>query len=122
MTRLDEFVDQLSIKYEKPGGKKISNTLFRSETWTTKKSSQKRINEAKANRKKLNLQGIKRLVYKDNERPTKVYYTRYADEFLIGISGGKNIAKSIMKEIVSFINSDLHLKTSNCELLHAKST
>lgn len=120
MTKLDEFIDKLTQVYEKKGGKKISNKEFRSKTWTTSKSTAKRKNEAKLARQKLNTQGIKRLVYKEGETPTKIYYTRYADEFLIGISGNKTLAKKLMEATISFLKSELHLNTSRSQLVHAK--
>lgn len=121
MTQLDDFIDCLIETHSKDGGKKISNTEFRSKTWTTKKSSAVRVNEAKAARKKLNVLGVKRTVYKDGERPVKIHYTRYADEFLIGISGEKSLAQKISDEVNMFIKSSLHLDTSRSRLVHAKS-
>jgi len=121
MTKFDEFVNGLILIYDKKGGKKVSNTEFRSKTWTTSKSSTKRKNEAKAARLKLNAQGIKRLVYKEGEEPIKLHYVRYADEFLVGVSGSKLIAKTVMTEIINFLKSDLHFNTSRSQLVHAKS-
>ena len=43
----------------------------------------------------------------------KVKYARYADDFVIGISGDKKFAIEIMNKIKDFIRSDLHLNISN---------
>lgn len=45
----------------------------------------------------------------DNEY-VRVNYTRYADDFIIGVEGGHNIAESILVKVEEFINNQLGLK------------
>lgn len=43
----------------------------------------------------------------------KIKYARYADDFVIGISGNKKFAIEIMNKIKDFIRSNLHLNISD---------
>jgi len=51
----------------------------------------------------------------------KVYYVRYADDFIFGIRGPKSLAIQVKDEISLFLKSDLHLELKNANLYHAKS-
>lgn len=77
--------------------------------------------QPKSGEKKLNVLGIKRLIYKEGEEPIRVYYSRYADEFLIGVAGPKVIATEIKEKAIAFLKSNLQLSTSRAQLIHAKS-
>lgn len=51
-------------------------------------------------------------VIMDDSEFKRMRYVRYADDFLIGVTGSKNEAKKIMKEVVDFVETELHLEIS----------
>ena len=51
-------------------------------------------------------------VIRDDSTATKIYYNRYADEWVVGIRGSLNLAKTIKEEIIDFINNTLKIKLS----------
>jgi group II intron reverse transcriptase/maturase len=40
----------------------------------------------------------------------RIHYIRYADDFVIGIEGGYNLAKIILQKVEKFVNEELNLK------------
>jgi len=66
---------------------------------------QRQIYKSKA--KQLANEGIKRIINDDNY--IRIKYVRYADDFLVGVRGSKEIALKILKEINTFLKSSLHL-------------
>jgi group II intron reverse transcriptase/maturase len=54
------------------------------------------------------------ITYSDFKDPnfTRLHYARYADDFLLALSGPKVLANQLRKEIADFLFSDLHLKVS----------
>lgn len=50
--------------------------------------------------------------YKSNREDKKIFYTRYADDFLIGILGSKEDANNIKEEITNFLRDELKLELS----------
>jgi retron-type reverse transcriptase len=55
--------------------------------------------------------GISHTDYKDPSF-TRLYYARYADDFLLAFSGPKSLAMQLQKQIADFLFSDLHLQIS----------
>lgn len=51
---------------------------------------------------------------------TQVYYTRYLDEFLLGVRGSKESALEIRQKIIQYLQADLHLKLDQVSLTHSK--
>lgn len=51
---------------------------------------------------------------------TRMYYVRYADDYLIGVKGPKELANSIRKSVQSFLKSNLHFKLKEGELTHGR--
>jgi hypothetical protein len=66
---------------------------------------QRQVYKSKA--KKLANEGIKRIINDDNF--IRIKYVRYADDFIVGVRGSKEIALKILKEINTFLKSSLHL-------------
>lgn len=62
------------------------------------------------------------MVYEEGEEPIKIFYVRYADDFLIGVNGSKQLAKLIYQEVCTFVKSSLHFKVSKNEIAHARSS
>lgn len=48
-------------------------------------------------------------VIRDDSTGTRLYYNRYADDWLVGISGSEDLAKQIKDEISYFLNHKLNL-------------
>jgi group II intron reverse transcriptase/maturase len=61
--------------------------------------------------RKAQKEGIPYTDYKDPNFK-RLYYARYADDFLLAFSGPKVAVKQLRKEIIDFLFSDLHLKVS----------
>jgi len=61
----------------------------------------------KSKAKQLANEGIKRIINDDNY--IRIKYIRYADDFIIGVRGSKELALKILKEINTFLKSSLHL-------------
>lgn len=58
-----------------------------------------------------------------DEQQNKVYhrlhYVRYADDYLIAIKGPKWIAKKVQEKTKSFLQSNLHFRLKDGELIHS---
>lgn len=52
--------------------------------------------------------GIKRII--ESEQYIRIKYVRYADDFIIGVRGSKELAKKIETLVSSFLKSNLHLQ------------
>ena len=67
---------------------------------------------------------IQRMPSKDPNDPNfkRSYYIRYADDWLIGISGNKKDAEGVKQEINTFLDTKLKLKLSETKTLitHAR--
>lgn len=57
---------------------------------------------------------LRSMPYSDqmDENYKRVFYVRYADDFLIGVIGSKADAEQIKKDVESFIHENLHLEMS----------
>jgi len=51
-------------------------------------------------------------VIRDDSTGTRLYYNRYADDLLVGISGSADFAQQIKSEISQFLNNKLNLTLS----------
>ena len=50
----------------------------------------------------------------------KIYYVRYADDYLIAIKGPKKLAKEILKRTESFLKFNLYFELKSGKLIHGK--
>jgi retron-type reverse transcriptase len=68
--------------------------------------------------------GIQKYGEKDQEQTGGVYhrvfYVRYADDFLIGIRGPKTLAKRVMTKAQNLLREDLHLDVDNTNVTDAR--
>jgi group II intron reverse transcriptase/maturase len=62
-------------------------------------------------------------VIRDDSTATRLYYNRYADDWVVGISGSLNFAKTIKEEIKDFLNNTLKLtlREENTKISHLES-
>ena len=98
------------------------------EKWNFKKTRKQNLEYHKVNRmmkkafKKGDTQEGKQLRHKmwsfpryntHDELFRRVYYVRYADDFVIGVTGPLNFAKQLKGEIEAFLQENLHLELQN---------
>lgn len=48
----------------------------------------------------------------------RLYYVRYADDYLTAVNGPKWLAKEVKRRTENFLKSNLHFQLKNCELKH----
>ena len=91
------------LRYKK---KKITQKLKEEEETTSKEEKKKLLKELTHT----SLELIKRPYYLNSH--INIYYVRYADDWIIGINGPKNLATKIKDEIEIFLFTNLKLKLS----------
>ena len=125
MHRLDAFMERLKEKYQ-VDAVRGAHPLYSSKRYELRKQ----LDESKANlkqrlrafralRKRLKRAGIP--LYDRVTDQRNVHYSRYADDFIIGIKGSKQFGKEILKLVLEFIKSSLHFEVSSIHLVHARS-
>ena len=50
----------------------------------------------------------------------RLYYVRYADDYIIAVKGPKSLAKNIKKRTQNFLKSNLHFQLSERDLIHCR--
>ena len=70
-------------------------------------------------RKKLKREGHRLYTYKVPS--INIYYSRYADDFVLGLNADKDTAKRVQTSVYNFIKSNLHLSISEKYLYHSRS-
>lgn len=117
--RLDKHIERLIIKYSSTGSglkknPKTASLRSKSKYLNNKlKNNNHKLNERKEILKELTLTSlelIKNPYYIKSK--VKVYYVRYADDWLIGINGPKQLAQKIKEEIREFLLCELKLTLS----------
>ena len=120
MHAFDKFVEQQIIDYEKGNVNKKQRSeyaKFQKEIDKTEKAFPS--NKADPLYKKL-LNKIKRLKkkrtkiqpFESSSIPIRVRYNRYADDWIIGIAGPRNLALNLKDKIGTFLSKQLHLELS----------
>jgi group II intron reverse transcriptase/maturase len=118
---LDEKMQEIQTRYQR-GEKKHPNPLYK------KLSSQKeRLVKKGATRTKTfrelvqQIRSIPAMVVND---PTfiRIKYLRYADDWIVGISGPRNLAEQVKEEIATFLSQHLKLtlSTEKTKITHAR--
>ena len=118
---LDEFVDKLKLKFNK-GKKRRENPEYLRYSYKMKKT-RKEYDRQKDTDSPENLKAIRNeLKEYDKERKKlpagdprdenyrRLFYCRYADDFVFGIIGTKDEARNILEEIKDFIQKELKLQ------------
>jgi retron-type reverse transcriptase len=125
MHNLDSHFHELIKQKEKTSIKK-ANPLYANERIKLLNDAKKkgaslkeRMRMMTAFRKRLKRAGHKLYTYE--QKSISLHYSRYLDNFLIGIQGNKAIAKEIQNNIKIFLKSNMHLKISKQILTHSKS-
>lgn len=117
LDKLDRFIMQLKTKVERESKKRRKvNPLYlektrpsRAEERTLSVLQLQRLRRTRVRRAQR--LGIPYADFKDPDY-VRLYYSRYADDFLVALSGPKTLAIQIRKDITDFLHSDLHLEIS----------
>lgn len=116
MNRLDEFIVNSLIPIYTRGKVRAENLEYKKSKYITAADKkfikafpelEEAIKKAKHNR--VIKAGITRTV-RDDPMFNRMYYVRYADDFLIGFVGSKIEARNIYKAVTNFLKNELHFK------------
>jgi retron-type reverse transcriptase len=124
MTELDNFIESLKLKYNETSSESGRDPSVKSEyerfarKFRTKRGLSTTLAECGspelvlASYKKERSAFFKKYGSTSGENKTlrRITYVRYADDFIIGITGSRDFALKIATKIESFIKSDLHLR------------
>lgn len=131
LNELDHFIDLLKKEVDK-GSPGETSKEWRKATWVTASElSRAKTRKAKSSlrrelyRKKVKeaiKAGISRKPITDEQSGDKVYhrlyYVRYADDYLIAVKGPKWLARDIMEKTQDFLKSNLHFSLKGGDLVH----
>lgn len=109
----DEFMEKQIEKYSSQGKtiSKVNPEMVRYSKKLTKLSR-----EFKTSRDPNVLKELKALRLERNQKPsrirtgTRVYYVRYADDWIVGVLGPKSMAQTILSNIQTFLNNELRIQ------------
>ena len=133
LNEFDHFLGRLKKETDKgtPGG---TTKEWRQAVWV----SASELSKAKTRKAKSNFRrdlyrlkvkdakkaGIPRNPETDNQQGDRIYhrlyYVRYADDYLIAVKGPKWLAKDIQKKTQNFLKSNLHFQLSEGDLIHCR--
>lgn len=131
LNELDHFIDRLKKEVDK-GSPGQTSAEWRKATWV--KASE--LSNAKTRKAKNSLRrelyrrkvkmatkaGISRKPITDEQAGDKVYhrvyYVRYADDYLIAVKGPKWLANDILEKTLNFLKSNLHFSLKGEDLVH----
>ena len=133
LNELDHFMDSLKKEIDKgtPGN---TSKEWRQATWvsiaelsrakTKKAQSNLRRDVYRQKVKDATKAGIRRNPESDEQQGNRayhrLYYVRYADDYLIAVKGPKWLAKEAQKKTQDFLKSNLHFTLKEGDLLHSK--
>lgn len=117
LDKLDQFLQKTKTRIEQGTRKRRSpNSEYRRRLRVSageaRNLSQTELQKLKNQKlKAVQKEGLTYANYKDPDY-RRLYFVRYADDFLLALSGPKNLASEIFKEVSTFLRSDLHLEIS----------
>lgn len=129
MHELDVFVDSLRLKYESLGAKKYTREYADNQNALRRVARKLAKAECDGEAKQLGdeIRRLKTLattlsVWDAGSLPVKIRYVRYADDWLIGLSGTRTLAETLKGEIERFLwqNLKLTLSREKTHIRHAK--
>lgn len=133
LNELDTFMDELKVKFDKGTFRKINpeynrlngNAMYlkkkHATTWKSKTAPEKKIaikEVKKIQKAKLSIQASNPM----DSNYKRLVYTRYADDFLVGVIGSRMDATSIKLDISNFLENKLKLKLSEEKTLITNSS
>ena len=114
---LDKFVTNLQENFEQPAKHKFTNEYniifnkLRSINWQLKKTEVE--NRAELIKEKIRLRKVKLKTPCKSKTDKRIRYIRYADDFIIGISGSKEESQKIKEQLSYFICNTMKMKLSD---------
>ena len=122
---LDKFMEKYAETFNTESKRKHFSTAYRTSVdraYRYRKAGKEIWNDLTDEEKKVRIQKLKELerieksltsyVYND-ENYKRVQYTRYADDFIIGVIGSKKDAEAIKEDIKIFLQNTLKLEISD---------
>ena len=106
---LDKFLYKLKKDFSSPPGtRRRKNPIYRQIQYRIKSPRY-------ANEKELSIKRLKILHSKDLMDPNfrKLFYVRYADDFIIGVTGSNKEAREILSKVQSFLSNSLKMDLSD---------
>ena len=129
---LDEFMEKITLDFVR-GKRRKEHREYKSVS-TTIKLRMKRIDALKKTGNVPEVEALKQDIRNLNRvrknlssqdpmdaEYRRLVYIRYADDFLIGIIGAREEAKSIMRQVIDYLSSELHLEIASdkSDIVHA---
>lgn len=121
LNELDQFVKELTRSYTK-GERRIPNPEYRRVNdrldRRVKKLRNQELGEEKQEQIRMEIKELREkriqtsFTIPDDPNYKRIFYTRYVDDFLIGIIGSKQDAEQIKQEIAKFLRNELQLTLS----------
>jgi hypothetical protein len=117
----DQYMERLQERYFNPRkqvhtvqSSKVRNDLRRLEYRKNKLENIEIMTEAgkeqyRSIKKEIDKTIFDRNIFRKHSKETKVYYVRYADDFIVGIIGGYRLANNIREEIAKFLKETLEI-------------
>lgn len=105
---LDVFLYNLKLEFSsEPGYRRRTNSIY-------KRYQRKVSNANNAKEKKLYIKSMSKLHNKDPMDPKfrKLFYAKYADDFIIGVTGSHKKVKLILSKVCNFLSETLKLDPS----------
>lgn len=121
--KLDVEIAKITEEYQKGKKRRVVKDEFNAERRVYRKkefkmlSPERRAEIMSKHRAERRKKGVTMTDWKDPNF-IRVRYVRYADDFLLGIAGPKELVKKIQKRIVTFVRSDLKLNLTGGEITH----
>jgi group II intron reverse transcriptase/maturase len=107
---LDKYIEELKIIYNK-GNHRKRNKEYEKLTNKLKYMRKKGTNISKGDEyTRIRKQMLNTPSMRQDDSYTRIYYVRYADDFIIGIEGNYQLTKKILEEVKNYIENSLYLK------------
>ncbi len=114
---LDRKVGELKMEFDRPAPR--NKTVEYSRLAKRRQTLQKKIEKASGEERKALMVEYRQVCQQKLHTPArlpedkKLVYCRYADDFLIGISGSREDCEQIKQELKAFLQEELHLELSD---------
>ena len=125
LSKLDKEVQRIQVEYNSSQRKRRENPVFKNLTRVTlDEKIQLEFNRDKIRRllknriRRAYQKGISKTDYNDPNF-VRIFYVRYADDFLFGVIGSKILVKKIQNRVSQFLKSSLQLEVSKTTIIHS---
>ena len=125
LSKLDQEVKRIQVEYNSSQRKRRENPVFHNLTRVTlDEKRQLEFNRYKIRRllkkriRRAYQKGISKTDYNDPNF-VRIFYVRYADDFLFGVIGSKILVKKVQNRVSQFLKSSLQLEVSKTTIIHS---